>query len=555
MEPNNIQLNLETIVVRVRMVRVRDIIPSQADLDRMVLVVAIQEDVRVLPVAMHVINKFLNAAVSEPFGEGDGGLVLEFALDGVVEDSMLYLGIHKLPEPFALPGHDNVGWEVIAADTVTRQPHWDGVAGQGSCLASACVRLDRLRRDRPPMATSIHLHSGVSGLPQTLKDLEEGREARQIADDAAEKRWEEKERHEAEKRLGERRDVNKSKESRGGAGIHSRSPECPVESTQKAADKSHDDAPKPSHSNARVEAARSTYDDIFVDGQGERKGHSSCPKPSDLDALEPQTDEHTAGSETIPQRTKRALLPPSARLQPLAPSESYLPRTVRLRKPDRKKVVMPYISDFKVYAAHETAAVGQLQRVWRGHRGRQLVAIRVSEAEMESRLSLLEKDALHADLRHAFPSSLAYHCPSRAMLFRAADAFAYSLACHCLSLPVLHVHVRSRRQSMSLAMGCAIVCRPLGSEAYHLRQPPWQLLWQGTSWRHSHHPAHGSQGAGHEAQPTRAAKGELLGARRRLQDAQSRSGRLGPKPEHHLRRAHRVQPLQGAWTAPTGRPA
>ena len=455
MEPNDIQLNLETIVVRVRMVRVRDIIPSQADLDRMVLVVAIQEDVRVLPVAMHVINKFLNAAVSEPFSEGDGGVVLEFALDGVVEDSMLYLGIHKLPEPFALPGHDNVGWEVIAADTVTRQPRWDGVAGQGSCLASACVRLDRLRRDQPPIATSIHLHSGVSGLPQTLKDLEEGSEARQIADDAAEKRWVEKERHAAEQRLGERRDLNKSKESRGGAGIHSRSPERPVESTQKAADNSHDDAPEPSNSHARVEAARSTYDDIFVHGQGEREGHSSCPKPSDFDALEPQTDEQTADSETVPQRRERALLPPSARRQPMAPSESYLPRTVRLRKPGRKKLVMPYISDFKAYAAHETAAVEQLQRVWRGHCGRQVVAIRVSEAEMESRLLLLEKDALNADLRHAFPSSVACHCTSLAMLFRAADAFPSCPACRCLRRTCTCAVDVSRCRSTWTAPSCA----------------------------------------------------------------------------------------------------
>ena len=216
------------------------------------------------------------------------------------------------------------------------------------------------------------------------------------------------------------------------------------------------------------------------------------------------------------------MLPPSARRQPMAPSESYLPRTVRLRNPGRKKLVMPYISDFKAYAAHETAAVEQLQRVWRGHCGRQVVAIRVSEAEMESRLLLLEKDALHADLRHAFPSSLACHCTSLAMLFRAANAFPSSLACHCLCCTCTCADDVSRCRSTWTAPSCAD--HP-GSEAYHLRQPPRQLLWQGTSWRHSYHPAHGPQGAGHETQPTRAAKGKLLGARRRLQDAQSRSCR------------------------------
>jgi hypothetical protein len=85
------ELNLETLVVHVDLVRVRDVVVS-GDNTKLALVVALGENSRCVPLTMKTTNRFLNASVSAPFKAPTS---FDFRFDGVLDDASLYVGVHR----------------------------------------------------------------------------------------------------------------------------------------------------------------------------------------------------------------------------------------------------------------------------------------------------------------------------------------------------------------------------------------------------------------------------------------------------------------------------
>jgi hypothetical protein len=130
------QLNYETLVVRVNVKRIRDVMPPK-DVHRMVVVVSLNEDTRLFPVQIKVTNRFLSASVSVPFKQPEN---FDFFFDGVLDDFPLYVGVHKVPDtwPENAASHQ-MNWSLFAAETLARQ-------GEGKVELREILKSQRYRQ-------------------------------------------------------------------------------------------------------------------------------------------------------------------------------------------------------------------------------------------------------------------------------------------------------------------------------------------------------------------------------------------------------------------------
>jgi hypothetical protein len=142
------QMNPATLVVRVEVARIRDVLPAK-DVRRMVLVVSLNEDTRIQPLSIRVINRFLNASMSMPWKTTPS---FDFFFDGVLHEAPLYIGVHKVPESWP-ESSGQMSWSLFAAETQARQ-NGKGCSGQSSCVASAMVNLEHVPPNKAPLQTS-----------------------------------------------------------------------------------------------------------------------------------------------------------------------------------------------------------------------------------------------------------------------------------------------------------------------------------------------------------------------------------------------------------------